>query len=180
MTRQVCPFHPDEDVVGSPSGEGGIDFECTRSGHPTSGPYSWLAVPEPLGISEIGGLADELGIPAELVAIVGRYRGQWVEYGVVEAAYAERQPENFAFLVDRYGHTAIAEKRYTVSSFLAGVLGRLARTGEVIHHSGPATGRWSYNPVISWWTVAPEPDWSQRLSWEQIGHSMEYVQGSVE
>ena len=42
---------------------------------------------------------------------------------MVEHAYAVAQPKDFAFLVERYGHTAIEKKRYTASAFLAGALG---------------------------------------------------------
>lgn len=66
------------------------------------------------------------------------------------------------------------------SAFLAKALGDLSRTGGVLFHEGPATGRWSYNPRISWWSLPPEPDWSQRISWADTGHGMGYVPGSQE
>ena len=180
MTRQSCHFHSDEDLVGTPAGEGTLEFRCTRNGHPDPGPYSWLGAPAPSHVTEPGGLAVEMGIPTELIAIIGGHRGKWIEYGVIEAEYAKRNPTDFATLVERYGHTAIAAKNYTVSSFLGGTLGQLGRNNEVIYHSGPATGRWSYNPEISWWTVAPEPDWTERTSWAELGKSMDYIPGNTE
>lgn len=105
--------------------------------------------------------------------------GQWVEYGVLERAYALANPKDWAFLVGRYGHTAIAAKRYTVSAFLAATLGHLSRAGVVNFHSGPATGRWSYNGTISYWSLPPAPDWAKRLAWADSGHEVDYLPGTV-
>ena len=75
---------------------------------------------------------------------------------------------------------AIVAKKYTASAFLARALGDLSRTGSTLFHPGKATGRWAYNTDISWWALAPEPEWSQRLSWEDTGLSMDYVPGNRE
>ena len=105
-------------------------------------------------------------------------RGHWVEYGVVEQRYAEREPQDFAMLVDRYVHRSITQGReYTVSAFLARTLADLSRHGSVLYH-GPATGR--YNEQISWWAVPPEPQWSTEKSWEALGCSVTYVPGQTE
>lgn len=49
------------------------------------------------------------------------------------------------------------------------------------NHLGLATGRWKYNGTISWWTVAPAPDWeSNRLSWSDSGQDMSYVPGAAD
>jgi hypothetical protein len=182
ISRQVCPFHADEDVRGEPSGQGdqSLVFTCTRSqGHPQPGQHTWLQMPEPEELPGIDGYAAELGLAVELPAAIDQYRGSWIEYGVVEQAYALRCPVDFAEIVLRYGHTAIAPKKYTASAFLAGVLGTLSRRASVLYHPGPATGHWSYNGTISWWAIAPEPVWaSSRLSWAASGHNMTYVPGS--
>jgi hypothetical protein len=83
-------------------------------------------------------------------------------------------------LIERYGHTAVKAKRYTASAFLGATLGRLSRSGEVLLHAGPATGRWDDNQRISWWSVAPEPDWGSGISWESLEKSARYVPGSTE
>jgi hypothetical protein len=167
VSRQVCPFHADEDIRGVPTGgsDGSLSFTCTRTGgHPRGGPHGWLYVPQPDDLPGIEGYAAELGLATELPAAIAQYRGRWIEYGVAERAYALQCPEDFAAVVGRYGHTAIRAKKYTASAFLAGVLGVLSRHGTVMYHSGPATGRWRYNNTISWWAVPPEPDWeSARL-----------------
>jgi hypothetical protein len=183
IQRQVCPFHADEDVAGVLlNADGEVMFTCERkSGHPASGQYSWLQAPEPPDLMEVSGLAEELGLHLQLPTAIAQHAGHWVEYGVVEATYADANPRDFAYLVDRYGHTAIRETRYSASSFLAGTLGRLTRGGNVLFHDGPATGRWRYNSRISWWALAPEPDWdTNRTSWEDRRTSMAYVPGNVE
>ncbi|MGY1837627.1 hypothetical protein ACI79P_21310 [Blastococcus sp. SYSU DS0510] len=110
-------------------------------------------------------------------AAVRTFAGRWVECGLVERAYAMRRPADFASLVSRFGHTALTDKRNTPSAFLAGYLASLAKRGDVLYHDGPATGRWSYNSKISWWAVAPRPDWDERLSWATAGYAVDYVPG---
>ena len=181
-TRQVCPFHSDEDVAGvRVNDEGTSEFTCSiTKGQPVPGSYTWMQAPEPPDAESISGLAAELGLDVELPSAIASYAGRWVEYGVVEHAYATANPGDFAALVDRYGHTAIAPARYTASAFIAATLGHLSRTGAVLYHSGPATGRWSYNGQISWWAIAPEPARDNRTSWADLGLSASYVPGSIE
>ncbi len=117
------------------------------------------------------------------MAVVGQLGHRWVEYGVVERAYALAHPREFAILVDRYGHTAVAPKRYTASAFLGRALGELSVKGDLAFRYGPATGRWDYNSRISWWCLPPEPEWSADGSWasvEATGVGMDYVPGSTE
>jgi hypothetical protein len=182
VSRQVCPFHGDEDILGVATGDqdGSLAFTCLRAkGHSQPGPHSWLHVPQPSGLPGIDGYAAELGLATELPAAIGQYQRTWIEYGVAERAYALRCPGDFAAIVSRYGHKAISPKQYTASAFLAGVLGTLSRHGTVLYHLGPATGRWAYNEKISWWTVAPAPDWpSSRLSWADDGDSISYIPGA--
>ncbi|MBL7487426.1 hypothetical protein I6A60_24780 [Frankia sp. AgB1.9] len=159
------------------SGDGSWAYKCPLTkGHPFLGSYEWLVAPPPAGTPDgLGGLANELGLDIELPAVVAAYQGRWVEYGVVEHDYARRRQDDFARLVQIYGHTHIEDKRYTASVFLAHALSQLARQGSVVLRHSRATGRWSYNPTISWWTVAPPPDWSSRLSWAESGGTMDYV-----
>lgn len=182
MVRESCPFHALDDVEGVfVSDEVGHSFTCDRADHPTSGPYVWnRPVPPPPGV-ELTGVAAELGLDVELPSALARYAGKWVEYGVVEHAYAHARPDDWRLLVRKYGHTAIAASRYTVSAFLGGVLGRLSKTGDVAFKWGPATGRWAYNTNISWWSLPPAPKWEddRRLSWIQSELTMDYVPGRV-
>jgi hypothetical protein len=133
-------------------------------GHPHDGPHTGLHIPQPEGLPGVDGYAAELGLAEELPAAIAQYRGQCVEYGVVERAYALRCPGDFAAIVSRYGHNAVRPKQYTASAFLAGVPGVLSKNGAVLYHPGPATGRWKYNGMISWWAAPPAPDWESALS----------------
>lgn len=180
----VCPIHSVEEVHGvllsGPGAWPEYAFTCERTdGHPGGGPFSWTYSPEPES-QGVSGLAAELGLDVELPAVLAQFSGMWVEYGVIEHAYATARSDDFARLVDQYGHTAIKAKRYTASAFLAKTLGDMSRHSIVAFHAGPATGRWSYNSQISWWSLYPTPDWGNRVSWESTGQDMSYVKGSTE
>src|SRR3954454_22881718 len=107
MTIHVCPFHADEGIHGRRLHDEAKTevFECRRQGHPRPGPWTWSFVPEPPHAAGVSGLAAELGLHLELPAALNSYPGQWVEYGLVERAYAQAHPEDFRRLVQRYGHT---------------------------------------------------------------------------
>ena len=179
---QVCPIHTSEDVpaVARPEAPGSQSFTCPRPDHPVPGPFTWFFVPPPPGSRGFSELAAEYHLDAELPSALQRYAGQWVEYGVLEHAYATNCPEDFAALVARYGHRAAKPKKYTVSAFLAGTLGHLGRQGVVAYHDGPATGRWDYLPSVSWWSLPPAPEWDASVSWESRNKSMGYVPGNNE
>jgi hypothetical protein len=156
-------------------------FTCERAtGHPEPGPWTWIQVPEPPSIKGIGGLAAELHLDVELPHAIATQHGRWIEYGIVEHTYAHNCPNDFAVIVEHFGHRAITPSKYTASSFIARALGDLSRTGHVLYHPGYATGRWAYNSDISWWAVAPAPNWKDRLSWADATLAFDYVPGSTE
>lgn len=96
----------------------------------------------------------------------------WFEFGLVERSYAQRRPQDWARMIEQWGHTAISPRQYSASSYLAGTLGRLSRLGSVAYHPGRGTGRWSYNTDISWWSSAPPGTWDKRTAWvDAIGDS---------
>lgn len=177
MDAQVCPFHSDEFVRPARMDDGSWMFVCeVGGGHPQPGPHRWLvAAPQAAGQPGLSGLAEEFGLDVELPAALTEHRGRWVEYGLVERAYARRRPEDFTRLVTHYGHRELAPSQYTASAFLAHTLGRLAKGGSVALRFGPATGRWSYNSTISWWTLLPSPDWTERLSWADTDLEIDYL-----
>ena len=168
MDRQYCHFHADDDIAGVRlNDEGGYTFTCERAtGHPTPGPYAWFRRQSLPIFRGCRASPRSSGCGCSSLLLPGQHPGRWVEYGVVEAAYAEANPADFARLVERYGHTAIKAKNYTASAFIAATLGRLSRSGDVLFHAGPATGRWDYNQQISWWSLAPDPDWATRTAGE--------------
>ena len=180
MAFQVCPQHSFEEVDGVwISNEVGTEFTCPRADHVTPGLFTWFGSPLPPPGTDLSGIAEELGLGVELPAVLKQFAGTWVEYGVVERAYALAKPKDWAFLMDRYSHSAVVPKRYTVSAFLAATLGNLERTGVVAFHSGPATGCWSYNGSISYWALPPAPDWLDRQSWADSGQPLDYVPGKT-
>ncbi len=177
MTFQVCPFHSDDAVRGTPLPDeaGGEEFICRRGGHPGDREWRWTGTPPPPDAVG-GGLAAELGLDLELPAAVASYGGRWVEYGLVERAYADAHGADFAGMVARWGHTHLGRTDYTVSKYLGGQLGRLARQGALLYRAGPGTGRWSYNSTVGYYAPPPvEPDWDDRLSWEAAGVAVDYV-----
>jgi len=175
IERQICPQCGDADsVVSELRDDGTVVYMCMRSRpHLEPGAYSWLVVPRPEGVApaRINAVAQELRLDVELPLILSRWPGTWLEYGVVEAVYAETHPRDFRWLVNEYGHTAKAPSKYTASSFLAGTLGTLHRAGKIGYHDGGATGRWSYLNSVSWWTALPPEPWDKgrHSSWESLG-----------
>lgn len=131
-------------------------------------------------MGELDGIAAQLSLDVHLPAVLRLYPEVWVEYGVLERDYASAHPADWQFLIDRYSHTAVAAKRYTATAFLGGVLGRLWRAGDIAGFTGPATGRWSYNREVGYWSLFPEPPQDRRLTWADTGHTMGYVPGQTE
>jgi hypothetical protein len=169
MPGTICHFHADEWSVGTRLDDGTYAHVCERtSGHPAAGPWHWLEVPPPPETPGLAGLAVELGLDVELPAALAALGEGWFEYGLVERSYAQRCPKDFATMVGQWGHTAIAETRYSVSSYLARTLGDLSRLGAVAFHPGRGTGRWSYNSDISWWSVVPPGPWERRAAWVDV------------
>ena len=182
MTIQVCPFHAEEAVHGVALGDEARteSFTCSLNGHPKPGPWTWSWAPEPPTADGVSGLAAELSLDFELPTAIASYGRRWVEYGLVERAYAHAKPDDFAYLLSLYGHTEQSDAKrpmpqYTVSAYLARTLGDLSRVGAVLFHQGPGTGRWKYNENISYWAVTPEPPWDERLTWESQGVEVDYV-----
>lgn len=165
---KICPFHTDEWVEGERRFDGSTIYSCSRTrGHPGEGAWEWIDVPPPPALPELAGLGEELNLTAELPAALKTLGEGWFEYGLVEREYAMRRPDDFAVMVRRWGHTALGPKRYTVSSYLAGSLGRLSGQGAIAFHLGHGTGRWRrFDPDISWWSAVPPLPWEVCTSWE--------------
>ena len=169
MSGMVCHFHADEWSPGKRLADGSYAHACERvSGHPSSSAWRWLEVPEPPQVPGLQGMAEELHPEQELPAAMATLGKGWFEYGLVERSYARRQPDDFARMVAQWGHTSIANTRYSVSSHLAGTPGRLSRMGAVAYHEGKGTRRWSYNSDISWWSSMPPGPWTERTAWVEV------------
>jgi hypothetical protein len=148
--HQVCPFCAvDDDVQLLHIGDEWI-FTCSNAGHPR---YEWRPTVAARRLTYRSGIGEELGVYDALLAIVG---DEWLEYGVIEHLFSAVCRKEYDFLVQRYGHTAIAEGdlKYSASAFLGGALGQLYREGLVVSEFGPATGYWSYNGQVGWYAEA--------------------------
>lgn len=124
--------------------------------------------PAPAAARRPGRAGCEWNLDHELVEALRELGTGWYEYGLIERAYAARRPRDFAEMVDRWSHTAIAPTQYSVTSYLGGVLGRMSSHGLVGYHDGDATGRWSYNSRISYWCLLPTEPWEQRTTWMDV------------
>jgi hypothetical protein len=113
-----------------------------------------------------GGLVGELDLYAKLEEIVNGLPSM-AEHGVVEHLFAHAYPDDYILLWRRFGHVAThGALKYTVTKYLAMLLGTLGRERSIARRRVPATGIWSYNTSIS--AVGP---WRLKdgpvLSWEQ-------------
>ena len=159
MYAQICPQHPDEFVQAVVVNDDGLlSYTCDRAGHVTAGDFVWSGVAESNATESISGLAAELSLDTALPAAIAQYPGKWIEYGVVEAAYAQANPEEFAHLIQEHGHRAIKPSKYTISKYLASILAFSAATAPSPStldrqpgagttsgrfRGGPRTRRWS-------------------------------------
>lgn len=154
-----------------PLGPGVWRLTCSNPKHP-HGSYTWEAttaarIEAPPTDDKAARLGMYEDLPACLVA------GEpFAEYGVVEYRFSQLRPEVYEQLIGDYSHTRLQRgKPYTASVFIALALDRLAKHGDVLYRSGPATGYWSYNEVISYWALPPRQETDQRrLSWERFAH----------
>jgi len=188
---QICPFHADEwiklEKCDSETAE--YTFTCPRTNHhPTHGPYTWAYIAEPAGVAgDSLGLGLDIELPKAVTTAVTAQQKPWVEYGLIESAYALANPDDWNVLLAKYDHThyqtdlaARKASTYTASKYLARSLGALGRQGSLIHRFGKGTGRWSYNTSISYYALPPgDADWSDRRTWEESGETMETYMPAV-
>ncbi|MGZ4790362.1 MAG: hypothetical protein ACXWBO_00740 [Ilumatobacteraceae bacterium] len=109
-------------------------------------------------------MADELGVYDDLLALFTE-PGPFLEWGIVEHLYAQRNPATYRELVDRYSHTAYGPTQYSASAFLGRAAGQLASDGHLMVRFENATGYWSYNGVISAFALPPGPDDAAITTW---------------
>ena len=162
-SRQVCPLcGNDDNVVLDSEGPDMWLYTCSGRAH-HSQDYSWPPSSDtvaPTGRTQIG---EDLGVYDDLIGCV--HPGERVEYGVVECRFAQQSPNTYAELVAAYGHTSLANTRYSASVFLAHALGQLAREG-LLHLSWTeGTGYWSYLRRVSAWALPSTPDNTPITSW---------------
>ena len=139
----------------------------------------WSGVAESNATESISGLAAELSLDTALPAAIAQYPGKWIEYGVVEAAYAQANPEEFAHLIQEHGHRAIAIE---VHNFQV--------PGQYPWHSRPQRRHrlphWTGNRAlelprkVSWWSSDSTLEWTpeNQVSVAGAGLDASYVPGS--
>ena len=104
----------------------------------------------------------------------------WVEYGLVERAYALAHPVEWAKILVKFDHTEYHDGEttsrgdlpYTASMYLARTLGALSGTGRLGHRSFPGTGRWAYNNPISFYSLPGADPFGPVATWEEAGVKM--------
>ncbi len=146
-----CPLCASTDNVERPVAlpEGGWQFVC-RGDHD---PYAFDVDSDAQLVPFPEDLAADLEILEDLRALILN-EFQRVEYGIVEHMYGTAHRKKYDKLINAYDHGALEGGKYTTSSFIAGVLGRLRLAGQLNGAIGPATGYWSQNVAITYWCPA--------------------------
>lgn len=160
---RVCAFHTDTRPEAVHIGNETVDWQfiCRISGHPEryGDPYVWSVTDEPgMDLGQALGLDLGSTLPKAVRDASSAADNGWVEYGLVERAFALANPDDWRLLLARYDHryfwgnTATQkELPYTASRYLAGRLGDLSRRGDVRYRDGKGTGYWCYLSRVSHW-----------------------------
>lgn len=148
-------------------------YQCDGCVGIEGGPYEWW-MSEPKagsGSSDRTGIMADLGMYDAAVEAVARIPDRWLEFGVVEALFAEVAPDAWAELVEIYGHVGLKPDRNTASWMLGRATWAVARDGDLAVKPVAATGRWSYMSGIHAWSLpgaAVSPD---VLTWAEFATS---------
>src|SRR5690348_3232900 len=106
---QGCPMHMDEFLQPQYVGSETVVWEYTcplSKGHPGGGPFTWPYVPEPVSLpGDSLGLGLDIELPKAVKTACEEVGAPWVEYGLVERAYALADPDDWAMLLAKYSHT---------------------------------------------------------------------------
>lgn len=94
-------------------------------------------------------LVHDLELYRKLVDIVYSFDGP-VEHAVIEHELNERHPEVYAELVRRQGHAMLDESGYTMSTYLASLLGTLGRELSLVRAEAEATAPWDTGTATAW------------------------------
>jgi hypothetical protein len=147
-----------------------VAYYCTGR-HPDGRPHEWLGSVSAANQSWMApeGVTDELLDP--LLRCVDPEDGL-LEYGIVEYRLRQRYPDLFRTHVAERGHVLLGNTQTTASAVRFGVtLGRLVRSGDLACEWGPATGAWSYNGRILYWSRPPATG-RPRVTWVEFCASL--------
>jgi hypothetical protein len=167
MNRQVCQLCALDDDIVTFIDEDDPEQVVLMCEGPNCAQHTWRPRKQ---ISARGGhiarsgIGEELGVYDDLVACVANSE-TWLEYGIVEHRYKEAHPATYARMVRRWGHRAKAPTKYSMSSFLGGCLGHLAREGVISTRRAPTSAYWSYLSAATHAAGVPRPPEDRQLSW---------------
>jgi hypothetical protein len=154
-----------------------VAYLCDRR-HSDGKPHAWTSSVEATRDSWAApeGITDELMEP--LLGCIQPEDGL-LEYGIIEYRFRERYPDLFRAHVRDRGHVLLGSTPTTASAVRFGVaLGRLWRSGDLAFQYGRATGAWSYNSRISYWS-RPPAEGRTPVTWADfcasIGRSAEWT-----
>ena len=179
---EPCPLHPDQFVHPMTVVSETMDhlYICRRlEGHGLPGTYSWswLATAP---ATELPGLDLDETLLGAVEAASSEHGGGWVEYGLVERAYALAHPEDWQRLLDTYSHrrylpagASRGEEPYTASRRLGAALGAARRRQALHFRQGPGTGYWAYNRVISYYAPLSVEGPVGTRTWADSGHDVD-------
>ena len=110
-------------------------------------------------------LVHDLGLYAKLVEAVYSFEGP-VEHAAIEHRLFEKHPEVYAELVERQGHAMAGDSGYTMSTYLASLLGTLGRELSVVRSETEATAPWDDGTATAW--VHPERQQGPVTTWADL------------
>jgi hypothetical protein len=164
---QLCAYDDYLEYASLPD-----DVWVVTCSNPAHERWTWSPTPElPTGpIAE--GLAAELGLFDKLLPTLRE--GGFDEYGIIEYRFGIECPADYATLLATYNHRARQRGlKYSMSSFLAGVLTSLRFYGEVGHTQGPGSGYWRYLSEVSYWSRSTDTDPKNRRTWAEYAESID-------
>jgi len=115
-------------------------------------------------------LVHDLGLYSKLVKVVYGFKHP-VEYGIVEHELAAAYPKEYRELWDRQGHASThPDSSYTLSTYLASLLGTLTREQSLSQLDTDCTVPWSNSSSASAWSH-PERIDKPVLSWAEYAEA---------
>lgn len=168
--RRVCPLCGDDDsITVMPALEAsGWRFTCVGRSH--ASPYQWEVEAQASALDRRDGIGAEWGVYDDLLHCL-EPGAPFVEHGVVEHRYKLAHPDIYLdLMIPRWGHVAQGPRKYSVTAFLASILGILSREGLVCQRSGPATGFFHYDGTMAYWALPPCPT-GRLITWAEFASS---------
>jgi hypothetical protein len=146
---------------------------CTGPGHPWE--HMWEPIKEAPKRSgqpptpAADSIADRFGLHDKLVMLLNP--NEWADTYVVEHRFRTAHPEDYVWMVDRWGHVAQGERRYSTSAYIGSTLGHMTRAVDLAYRDGPATGMFSYNVGIGMWGLPGTASDAEIVTWDRCATS---------